>query len=65
MGIKVAGRTMKFTSDGMLTLPGCFGSWEDGKLARFEQSTVQVYKDFTVRGTKTQLYQQNIMDNDY
>ncbi|XIO57172.1 phage tail protein [Enterococcus faecium] len=50
---KVAGRTMKFTSDGMLTLPGCFfGSWEDGKLARFEQSTVQVYKDFTVRGTK-------------
>ncbi len=57
---------MKFTSDGMLTLPGCFfGSWEDGKLARFEQSTVQVYKDFTVRGTKTQLYQQNIMDNDY
>lgn len=50
---KVAGRTMKFTSDGMLTLPGCFfGSWEDGKLVRFEQSTVQVYKDFTVRGTK-------------
>ncbi|HIF3810897.1 phage tail spike protein [Enterococcus faecium] len=50
---KVAGRTMKFTSDGMLTLPGCFfGSWEDGKLARFEQSTVQVYKNFTVRGTK-------------
>ncbi|EGP4726631.1 phage tail protein [Enterococcus faecium] len=50
---KVAGRTMKFTSDGMLTLPDCFfGSWEDGKLARFEQSTVQVYKDFTVRGTK-------------
>ena len=50
---KVAGRTMKFTSDGMLTLPGCFfGSWEDGKIARFEQSTVQVYKDFTVRGTK-------------
>ncbi|HFC9229105.1 TPA: phage tail spike protein [Enterococcus faecium] len=50
---KVAGRAMKFTSDGMLTLPGCFfGSWEDGKLARFEQSTVQVYKDFTVRGTK-------------
>ncbi|MDV4692218.1 phage tail protein [Enterococcus faecium] len=50
---KVAGRTMKFTSDGMLTLPGCFfGSWEDGKIARFEQSTVQVYKNFTVRGTK-------------
>ncbi|HAQ5735847.1 TPA: hypothetical protein IX030_001540 [Enterococcus faecium] len=50
---KVAGKTMKFTSDGMLTLPGCFfGSWEDGKIARFEQSTVQVYKDFTVRGTK-------------
>ena len=24
MEFKVAGRTMKFTSDGMLTLPGCF-----------------------------------------
>ncbi len=52
MEFKVAGRTMKFTSDGMLTLPGCFfGSWKMGNLLGLKQSTVQ-YKDFTVRGIK-------------
>ncbi|BDP85267.1 hypothetical protein EfmAA610_24770 [Enterococcus faecium] len=50
---KVAGRTMKFTSDDdFLAKSASSFSVFHGKLARFEQSTVQVYKDFTVRGTK-------------